>query len=104
MKRAMDRVTVTALTLRLTGGEHRASAVPRRLDGGDRSRTIRLRLSWLPPPPGRMVCHTVIMEPHPEIALNPGGRTAVHRRGSVVVREATVHTPAVHALLRHLEQ
>jgi hypothetical protein len=44
------------------------------------------------------------MEFHPEIALNAGGRTAVHRRGSVVVREATVHTPAVHALLRHLER
>jgi Ser/Thr protein kinase RdoA (MazF antagonist) len=44
------------------------------------------------------------MESHPEVALNPGGRTAVYRRGSMVVREASVHTPAVHALLRHLEQ
>ena len=33
-----------------------------------------------------------------------GGRTVVYRRGSVVIRETGPWTPAVHALLRHLEE
>ena len=32
-----------------------------------------------------------------------GGRNIVHRRGDVVIRDAEPWTPAVHALLRHLE-
>ena len=38
------------------------------------------------------------------IALEGGGRSVVYRRGDVVVRDAGPWTPAVHALLRHLEQ
>ena len=38
------------------------------------------------------------------IRLDGGGRTAVYRRGDVVVRETGPWAPAVHALLRHLEQ
>jgi hypothetical protein len=38
-----------------------------------------------------------------EILLEGGGRTRVHRRGGTVVRDAGPWTPAVHALLRHLE-
>ena len=38
------------------------------------------------------------------IRLEGGGRTAVYRRGDVVIREAGPWTPSVHALLRHLEQ
>jgi hypothetical protein len=38
-----------------------------------------------------------------EVQLEGGGRTAVHRRGDVVVRSTGPWTPAVHALLRHLE-
>jgi hypothetical protein len=38
-----------------------------------------------------------------EVKLCGGGRTAVHRRGDVVLRDAGPWTPAVHALLRHLE-
>jgi hypothetical protein len=38
------------------------------------------------------------------IRLAGGGRTAVHRRGSVVIRAAGPWTPAVHALLRHLQE
>ena len=38
-----------------------------------------------------------------EVELTGGGRTAVHRRGDVVVRDTGPWTPAVHALLRHLE-
>ena len=37
------------------------------------------------------------------IPLEGGGRSAVHRRGDVVIRDAGPWTPAVHALLRHLE-
>ena len=38
------------------------------------------------------------------IVLEGGGRTTVHRRGSVVIRDTGPWTPAVHALLRHLEE
>lgn len=38
-----------------------------------------------------------------ETPLAGGGRTAVGRRGDVVYRPVEVWTPAVHALLRHLE-
>jgi hypothetical protein len=38
-----------------------------------------------------------------EIELTGGGRTSVHRRGDVVVRDTGPWTPAVHTLLRHLE-
>src|SRR5215468_7111624 len=38
-----------------------------------------------------------------DIELSGGGRTAVHRRGDIVVRDTGPWTPAVHALLRHLE-
>ncbi len=40
---------------------------------------------------------------HGDVRLSGGGRTAVHLRGDVVVRETGPWTPAVHALLRHLE-
>src|SRR6266536_2066466 len=39
-----------------------------------------------------------------EIELTGGGRTTVHRRGQVVVRDTGPWTPAVHTLLRHLER
>ncbi|MGN6794652.1 MAG: phosphotransferase [Streptosporangiaceae bacterium] len=38
-----------------------------------------------------------------DVKLSGGGRTAVHRRGDVVLRDTGPWTPAVHALLRHLE-
>jgi acetyl-CoA acetyltransferase len=38
-----------------------------------------------------------------EVVLAGGGRTAVTRRGDVVLRETGPWAPAVHALLRHLE-
>lgn len=38
-----------------------------------------------------------------EVELTGGGRTAVSRRGDVVLRAAGPWSPAVHALLRHLE-
>jgi len=38
-----------------------------------------------------------------DIELSGGGRTAVHRRGDIVVRDTGPWTPAVHALLKHLE-
>ncbi len=37
------------------------------------------------------------------ILLEGGGRNVVHRRGNTVIRDAGPWTPAVHALLRHLE-
>src|SRR5438067_13757944 len=37
------------------------------------------------------------------VPLSGGGRSVVHRRGNVVIRDAGPWTPAVHALLRHLE-
>jgi hypothetical protein len=37
-------------------------------------------------------------------ALEGGGRTLVHRRGNLVIRETGPWTPAVHLLLRHLEE
>jgi phosphotransferase family enzyme len=37
------------------------------------------------------------------VLLKGGGRTVVHRRGDTVIRDAGPWTPAVHALLRHLE-
>jgi hypothetical protein len=45
-----------------------------------------------------------VSEPDDEIELTGGGRTAVHRRGRVVIRGTGPWTPAVHTLLRHLEQ
>lgn len=42
--------------------------------------------------------------PGDPVALEGGGRTAVHRRGDVVIRDTGPWTPAVHALLRHLER
>ncbi|WP_205752584.1 phosphotransferase [Cryptosporangium phraense] len=39
-----------------------------------------------------------------DVELSGGGRTSVHRRGDVVVRDAGPWTPAVHHLLRHLER
>jgi Phosphotransferase enzyme family len=45
-----------------------------------------------------------VASPDDLIRLAGGGRTAVHRRGSVVIRAAGPWTPAVHALLRHLEE
>jgi hypothetical protein len=44
------------------------------------------------------------MESDHEVTLTGGSRTAVHRQGSVVLRGTGPWTPAVHALLRHLEQ
>lgn len=41
--------------------------------------------------------------PEDLVPLEGGGRTRVHRRGSVVIRDAGPWTPAVHVLLRHLE-
>jgi Ser/Thr protein kinase RdoA (MazF antagonist) len=38
------------------------------------------------------------------VRLEGGGRNTVLRRGNVVIREARPWTPAVHTLLRHLEQ
>ena len=38
-----------------------------------------------------------------DVELTGGGRTTVHRRGDVVVRDAGPWTPTVHTLLRHLE-
>jgi hypothetical protein len=38
------------------------------------------------------------------IRLEGAGRTVVHRRGRAVIRDTGPWTPAVHALLRHLEQ
>jgi aminoglycoside phosphotransferase (APT) family kinase protein len=38
-----------------------------------------------------------------DIKLGGGSRTVVHRRGDVVLRDTGPWTPAVHALLRHLE-
>jgi hypothetical protein len=45
-----------------------------------------------------------VTSPDDLIRLEGGGRTAVYRRGDVVVRATGPWTPAVHALLRHLEQ
>ena len=41
--------------------------------------------------------------PSDPVALEGGGRSVVHRRGNVVLRNTGPWTPAVHALLRHLE-
>ncbi len=38
-----------------------------------------------------------------DVVLEGGSRTRVHRRGNVVIRDTGPWTPAVHALLRHLE-
>jgi hypothetical protein len=38
------------------------------------------------------------------IRLAGGGRTEVYRRGDIVIRKSGPWTPAVHALLRHLER
>lgn len=39
-----------------------------------------------------------------DVELTGGGRTTVHRRGHVVVRDTGPWTPTVHTLLRHLER
>lgn len=41
--------------------------------------------------------------PDEPVLLEGGGRNVVHRRGDAVVRDTGPWTPAVHALLRHLE-
>lgn len=46
---------------------------------------------------------TDLNTPDEETALSGGGRTAVHRRGQIVVRETGPWAATVHALLRHLE-
>jgi hypothetical protein len=43
-----------------------------------------------------------VTELNRDIRLEGGGRTGVHRRGDVVVRDTGPWTPAVHALLAHL--
>jgi Phosphotransferase enzyme family len=45
-----------------------------------------------------------VTSPDELIRLDGGGRTVVYRRGDVVIRETGPWAPAVHALLRHLEQ
>lgn len=42
--------------------------------------------------------------PGERVVLEGGGRSAVWRQGDVVIRDAGPWTPAVHALLRHLEE
>jgi hypothetical protein len=42
--------------------------------------------------------------PEEPVRLEGGGRTVVHRRGDVVIRDSGPWTPAVHTLLRHLEE
>jgi hypothetical protein len=44
-----------------------------------------------------------VSERDDQIELTGGGRTTVHRRGQVVVRDTGPWTPAVHTLLRHLQ-
>jgi len=44
-----------------------------------------------------------VTSPEDQVVLEGGGRTSVHRRGDVVIRDTGPWTPAVHALLRHLE-
>jgi hypothetical protein len=41
--------------------------------------------------------------PDQDLRLSGGGRTLVHRRGDMVVRDTGPWTPTVHTLLRHLE-
>jgi hypothetical protein len=45
-----------------------------------------------------------VTSPDDLILLEGGGRTVVHRRGDTVIRDAGPWTPAVHSLLRHLEE
>jgi phosphotransferase family enzyme len=45
-----------------------------------------------------------VTSPDELIRLDGGGRSVVYRRGDVVLRETGPWAPAVHALLRHLEQ
>lgn len=49
-------------------------------------------------------CYSAAMTEDAEIPLTGGERTAVTRRGSVVLREAGPWTRSVHALLRHLRE
>jgi hypothetical protein len=44
-----------------------------------------------------------VTSPDDLVPLPGGGRSVVHRRGNAVIRQAGPWTPAVHALLRHLE-
>jgi hypothetical protein len=45
-----------------------------------------------------------VTSPDQPVLLEGGGRTRVHRRGGVVIRDTGPWAPAVHALLRHLER
>jgi Ser/Thr protein kinase RdoA (MazF antagonist) len=45
-----------------------------------------------------------VTSPDDLILLEGGGRNVVRRRGNVVIRDARPWTPAVHSLLRHLEE
>jgi Ser/Thr protein kinase RdoA (MazF antagonist) len=45
-----------------------------------------------------------VTSPDDLILLEGGGRNVVYRRGNVVIRDARPWTPAVHSLLRHLEE
>jgi hypothetical protein len=44
-----------------------------------------------------------MISPDDQVRLRGGGRTTVHRRGSLVIRDTGPWTPTVHSLLRHLE-
>jgi hypothetical protein len=44
-----------------------------------------------------------VTSPDDLVLLPGGGRSVVHRRGNLLIRDAGPWTPAVHALLRHLE-
>jgi hypothetical protein len=44
-----------------------------------------------------------VTSPDDLVLLHGGGRSVVHRQGNVVIRDAGPWTPAVHALLRYLE-
>lgn len=44
-----------------------------------------------------------MLEADDDVVLTGGGRTMVHRRGQIVVRDSGPWTPAVHMLLQHLE-
>ena len=55
------------------------------------------------PRAGRAGRQWTVTPPDDPVLLPGGGRSVVHRRGDVVIRDAGAWTPAVHALLRHLE-
>lgn len=45
----------------------------------------------------------IVISSEEPVLLEGGGRSVVHRRGDVVIRDTGPWTPAVHLLLRHLE-